>query len=84
MIKKEDYVEIKILGPGCPKCKQTEEIVRQAVAEEGIAADIEKVTDVMKIAGYGVFGTPAVIVDGEVKSVGKIPKKEDIKTWIKK
>ncbi|RPH50089.1 MAG: thioredoxin family protein [Desulfobacteraceae bacterium] len=38
----------------------------------------------MKIAGYGVFGTPAVIVDGEVKSVGKIPKKEDIKVWIKK
>jgi len=77
-------MEIKILGPGCPKCKQTEEIVKQAVAEEGIAANIEKVTDVMKIAGYGVFGTPAVIIDGEVKSVGKIPKKEEIKTWIKK
>ena len=77
-------MEIKILGPGCPKCKQTEEIVKQAVAEEGIAANIEKVTDIMKIAGYGVFGTPAVIVDGEVKSVGKIPKKEDVKTWIKK
>lgn len=77
-------MEIKILGTGCPKCRQTEEIVKQVVAEEGIAANIEKVTDVMKIAGYGVFGTPAVIVDGEVKSVGKIPKKEDIKTWIKK
>jgi len=77
-------MEIKVLGPGCPKCKQTEEIVRQAVAEEGVAANIEKVTDIMKIAGYGVFGTPAVIVDGEVKSVGKIPKKEDIKAWIKK
>ncbi len=77
-------MEIKILGPGCPKCKKTEEIVRQAVAEEGIAADIEKVTDIMKIAGYGVFGTPAVVIDGEVKSSGKIPQKEDIKTWIKK
>jgi small redox-active disulfide protein 2 len=77
-------MEIKILGPGCPKCKQTEELVRQAVAEEGVAADIEKVTDIMKIAGYGVFGTPAVIIDGEVKSVGKIPKKDDIKSWIKK
>lgn len=77
-------MEIKILGPGCPKCKQTEEIVKQAVAEEGVAANIEKVTDIMKIAGYGVFGTPAVIVDGEVKSVGKIPKKDDIKAWIKK
>ncbi len=77
-------MEIKVLGPGCAKCKQTEEIVRQVVAEEGIAADIEKVTDIMKIAGYGIFGTPAVIVDGEVKCVGKIPKKEEIKTWIKK
>ena len=77
-------MEIKVLGPGCAKCKQAEEIVRQAVAEEGVSADIEKVTDVMKIAGYGVFGTPAVIVDGEVKSVGKIPKKEDVKAWIKK
>jgi small redox-active disulfide protein 2 len=84
MMQEEDFVEIKILGPGCPKCRQTEEIVKKVIAEEGIAADIEKVTDVMKIAGYGVFGTPAVIVDGEVKSVGKIPKKEDIKTWIKK
>lgn len=84
MMQEKDFMEIKILGPGCPKCKQTEEIVKQAIAEEGIAANIEKVTDVMKIAGYGVFGTPAVIVDGEVKSVGKIPKKEAIKTWIKK
>ena len=70
------------MGPGCPKCRQTEEIVRQAVAEEGVAANIEKVTDIMKIAGYGVFGTPAVIVDGEVKSVGKIPKKDDVKKWL--
>ena len=45
---------------------------------------VEKVTDVMKIAGYGVLGTPAVVVDGEVKSVGKIPSKEDIKSWIGK
>ncbi len=84
MMREDKLMEIKVLGPGCPKCKQTEEIVRQAVAEEGVAADIEKVTDIMKIAGYGVFGTPAVIIDGEVKSVGKVPKKEDIKTWIKK
>ena len=83
-MQEEAFVEIKVLGPGCPKCRQTEEIVQQAGAEEGIAANIEKVTDVMKIAGYGVFGTPAVIIDGEVKSVGKIPKKEEIKTWIKK
>lgn len=76
-------MEIKVLGPGCPKCNQTEKIVKEVVAEEGVAADVEKVTDVMKIAGYGVLGTPAVVIDGEVKSVGKIPKKEDVKSWLK-
>ena len=77
-------MEIKVLGPGCPKCKQTEQRVKEAVAETGVDATVEKVTDIMEIAGYGVFGTPAVVIDGEVKSVGKIPGKEEIKTWIKK
>jgi small redox-active disulfide protein 2 len=77
-------MEIKVLGPGCPKCHQTEQLVREAVAEAGVTADIEKVTDLMKIAGYGVFGTPAVVIDGQVKSVGKIPKKDDIKAWLTK
>ena len=77
-------MEIKVLGPGCPKCQQTAKIVKEAVAESGVAANIEKVTDVMKIAGYGVFGTPAVVVDGEVKSVGKIPSKGDVVSWLKK
>ncbi|MEW6078172.1 MAG: thioredoxin family protein [Thermodesulfobacteriota bacterium] len=77
-------MDIKVLGPGCPKCQQTEKIVKEAVAEAGVTANVEKVTDLMKIAGYGVFGTPAVVVDGEVKSVGKIPKKEDVKSWFKK
>ena len=75
-------MEIKVLGPGCPKCKQTEQNVRDAVAEAGVDADVEKVTDIMEIAGYGVFGTPAVVIDGEVKSVGKIPTKEDVKSWL--
>ncbi|MFC1488389.1 thioredoxin family protein [Thermodesulfobacteriota bacterium] len=77
-------MEIKVLGPGCPKCHQAEKIVKEVLAEEGVDANVEKVTDVMEIAGYGVFGTPAVIIDGEVKVVGKIPKKEEVKTWIEK
>lgn len=77
-------MDIKVLGPGCPKCRQTESIVREAVAEAGVSATVEKVTDIMKIAGYGVFGTPAVIVDGEVKSVGKIPARADVLKWLKK
>jgi small redox-active disulfide protein 2 len=75
-------MDIKVLGPGCPKCQQTEKIVKEAVAETGVDAQVEKVTDTMEIAGYGVFGTPAVVVDGEVKSVGKIPKKQDVMGWI--
>ena len=75
---------IKILGTGCPKCKTTEQRVKEAVTEAGIDARVEKVTDTMEIAMFGVFGTPAVVLDGEVKSVGKIPSKEEIKLWIQK
>ena len=75
-------MDIKVLGPGCAKCQQTAKVVKEAVAETGVDAQIEKVTDTMQIAGYGVFGTPAVVVDGEVKSVGKIPKKQDVIGWI--
>jgi len=75
-------MEIKVLGPGCPKCEQTEQRVREAVQESGIEASVEKVKDIMEIAKHGVFMTPAVVVDGEVKCVGKVPSKEDIKEWI--
>jgi small redox-active disulfide protein 2 len=76
-------MDIKVLGPGCPKCQQTEKIVKAAVAASGVTASVEKVTDVMQIAGYGVFGTPAVVVDGEVKSVGKIPSQEEVVGWLR-
>jgi len=75
-------MNIKILGIGCVKCQQLEKLAREAVAEAGVAAVVEHVTDFKEIAGYGVFSTPAVVVDGKVKSVGKIPKKEEILAWI--
>jgi len=77
-------MEIKILGPGCPKCQQTKQTIKEALAEAGVDARIEKITGALEIAAYGVFGTPAVVVDGEVKSVGKIPSKNDINIWIRK
>ena len=77
-------MEIKVLGPGCPRCEATKKNVEDAVAESGLSASIIKVTDTLEIASHGVFGTPAVIVDGDVKSVGKIPTKDEIKTWIQK
>ncbi|MBW1775353.1 MAG: TM0996/MTH895 family glutaredoxin-like protein [Deltaproteobacteria bacterium] len=76
-------MEIKVLGPGCPRCEETERIVKEAATEVGVNVRIEKVTGAMEIAGYGVFGTPAVVVDGEVKIVGKIPEKDEVKTWLK-
>jgi len=73
---------IKVLGPGCTKCNKTEAVVKEAVAEAGIDATVEKITDLLAIGSYGVFGTPAVVVNEEVKSVGKVPKKADVITWI--
>ncbi len=75
-------MDIKVLGPGCPKCQETEKLVKDALQESGVEANVEKVTGTMDIAKYGVFGTPAVVVDGEVKVVGKVPSKEDIKSWL--
>ena len=75
-------MDIKVLGPGCPKCSQTEKVVREAAAEAGADAHVEKVTDTMEIAGYGVFGTPAVVVNGDVKCVGKVPTMDEVKSWI--
>jgi small redox-active disulfide protein 2 len=76
-------MEIKVLGPGCSRCSLVEKLVKEAVAEAGVLASVAKVTDVKEIAGYGVFSTPAVVVDGKVKAVGKIPKKEEIFEWFK-
>jgi small redox-active disulfide protein 2 len=77
-------MEIKVLGRGCAKCEQTEKIIKEAVSETGVDAQITKVTDAMQIAKHGVFVTPAVVVDGEVKSVGKVPSVEEVKSWIEK
>ncbi len=77
-------MEIKILGPGCAKCNKTEKLVREVIDETGVDANIEKVSDMMQIASYGVCGTPSVIIDNEVKCTGKVPKKNDIKAWLTK
>ncbi|WP_027192673.1 thioredoxin family protein [Fundidesulfovibrio putealis] len=75
-------MEIKVLGPGCPKCHETEKLVREVVAETGALATVVKVSDFQQIAMMGVFSTPAVAVDGVVKCVGKVPSKAEIAAWI--
>jgi small redox-active disulfide protein 2 len=75
---------IKVLGPGCKKCHEAEKVVREAVAEAGSDATVEYITDIAEIAKAGIFSTPAVVVDGNVKSVGKVPSKAEVKTWLGK
>lgn len=64
--------DIKILGPGCTNCVRLEKETRKAVEQLGIDATIEKVTDYADIASYGVMSTPGLVVDGEVRSYGKV------------
>jgi small redox-active disulfide protein 2 len=75
-------MHIKVLGPGCKKCHETEKVVKEAVAEAGSNATVEYITDIAEIAKHGIFTTPAVIVDGNAKSVGKVPSKADVKGWL--
>ena len=77
-------MEIKVLGPGCAKCNKTEKLIQEVIKETGSDATVEKVTDMMQIASYGVFGTPSVIIDNELKCTGKVPKKDEIKAWLNK
>ncbi len=77
-------MDIKVLGPGCPKCHTLEKNTREAVAEMGLDAEVSKVTDINEIAGYGVFITPGLVVDGEVKLTGKVASKGEIKKILAK
>jgi len=77
-------MEIKVLGPGCPKCHEAEKIVREALAESGVSANVAKVSDFQEMAALGVFATPAVVIDGQVKVSGKVPAKKDVLAWIGK
>ena len=75
-------MKIEILGMGCPKCKMLYENAKKAVSETGVQAEVLKVEDMDKITNYGVMMTPALVIDGNVKTTGKIPSAEDIKKWL--
>jgi len=73
---------IQVLGPGCKKCQTLKENADAAVADLGVDATVEKVEDIVKITSFGVMMTPAIVVDGEVKSVGKVLSPDEIKSLI--
>ena len=74
---------IKVLGMGCARCRELERRVRNVLAETGLAADVEKVEDIQKIMTYRIMATPALVINGTVKSAGRIPSVEEIKNWLK-
>lgn len=75
-------LSIKILGPGCPNCEALEQLVMAAAAELNLPAEVEHLRDRQEIMALGVFGTPALMINDEVKAVGQVPGKEALKKWL--
>ncbi len=75
-------MKIKVIGPGCAKCRETENVIREAVREAGSSASVEKVTDFREIMALGVLSTPAVVVDGKIVCSGRVPSRAEALGWI--
>jgi small redox-active disulfide protein 2 len=75
-------MKVEVLGSGCKKCQALEEQARAAVAQLGVEAEVEHVTDMRRIAGYGVLSTPALVIDGKVKCAGRLPSADELKKWL--
>lgn len=73
---------IHVCGPGCANCRKTEKLIQEVVDELDMKAQIIKVTDFQDIAKYGILSTPAVVINGVVKCVGKVPTKNEITSWL--
>jgi small redox-active disulfide protein 2 len=73
---------IIILGPGCPRCREVEKRTINVLAELGLAADVEKISDIKKIMEFDILNTPGLVIDGKVVCSGRIPRPEEIKAWI--
>ncbi len=75
-------MQVRVLGLGCVNCQKLERETMAALAELNLAADFDHVQDIREIAKYAVLGTPALVINGRVKSVGRIPTREYIKAWL--
>jgi small redox-active disulfide protein 2 len=72
-------MEIKVLGPGCSKCKTTYQVIEKVIRENNLDVKLTKVDDIMEIMNYNIMVTPAVVVDGEVRLKGQVPSESDVK-----
>ena len=75
-------IDIKVLGPGCKKCHTVLADVEAAVEQTGVKATIQYITDINAFADYGVFLTPGLVINGQVKVSGKVPKRTEIVRWL--
>ncbi len=75
-------MEIKVLGPGCAKCKTTFKALEKVIKENNLEVKLTKVEDIMQIMQYNIMATPAVVVDEEVKIKGKVPSESEIKNLL--
>lgn len=75
-------LEIKILGPGCANCDRLEREMIEAVSELDVPASIDHIRDISEIGSYGVMGSPALIINGKVKAVGRVPMKSELRKWL--
>ena len=75
-------MEIKVFGPGCARCTETETLAKEVAATKGGNITVQKVSDLREMMAAGVMSTPAVSIDGVVKSTGRVPTKEEIAAWI--
>lgn len=76
-------MHIKVLGSGCDKCKKLESNVKTAVQSLGIEASVEKIEDFKQIMAYGVMQTPALVIDEQVTSIGKVLTVDELKQMLK-
>jgi small redox-active disulfide protein 2 len=76
-------MKIQVYGTGCAKCGMLEKAAKDAVKELGVNAEVVKVSDINEIVEAGVLATPGLAVDGEMKSMGRVPSADEIKKWIK-
>jgi small redox-active disulfide protein 2 len=74
--------DVKVLGPGCARCKTTEAMVRDAAASLGIDISVEKISDYEAIAKFGIVSTPGIVIDGKVVHAGGLPKSDDLQRWL--
>ena len=82
-MEKPQGLEVKILGPGCPNCEKLEQMIFKVMADSNIAGDVEHVRDLAEIANYGLVPTPALVINGKIKSSGRLPQERQVFQWLR-